>query len=244
MHLFRALYSKRAGKRRVRIFGKAAIEDLEWLVVFLPLWNGQTDAFKKREPLELRLAASDASGTVGLGAFWDGDYYAFTFEELEWRTEDIAVAELAAFLGALICWCRAWAGHRVVFHVDNQAVVSWLNKGRAAGEKAGPAAHHLMRTVTMILACYQISTEVRYITTTDNVLADALSRQDWSRFTQTRNAQGFPRRRVARGSWVSVRDQPSVEGLPVKAREEVERILAVTENENFSVASLKPFLPE
>ena len=70
---------------------------------------------------------------VPLRQFMKHKVYALPLPK-EWQTANIASLEMINILVALKVWHLQWAGHRVLIHCDNQAVVSVLNTGKSRND--------------------------------------------------------------------------------------------------------------
>jgi hypothetical protein len=149
---------------------KSFRSDLVWWRLFASRWNGVS--FLPPPPhLPGLLMASDASGSWGCGA-WHGTHWF----QLPWdsRSEALPIMakELLAVLLACAVWSPSWSHHRVTVLCDNQAVVACL-RSRSCHD------HHIMhmlRTLAFIEASLAFTIDPQYISTTDNHLADDLSR--------------------------------------------------------------------
>lgn len=71
---------------------------------------------------------TDVSSTIGYGAYWAGAWFCGTWlptlanKSIEWK-------ELYTIGVACTTWGDSWAGKRVLFHCDNQAVTSVWDSG-------------------------------------------------------------------------------------------------------------------
>lgn len=69
-------------------------------------------------------------------------------------------------------WGKMWSNSYVLLHTDNTQVVSMIASGRSKNAQA----MCLLRELFWICAIYKIDIRASYINTSDNVLADKLSR--------------------------------------------------------------------
>ena len=150
-------------------------QDLQWYQDFLPQFNGKTALVSSR-PLSPLLFSTDASSSSGYGAFLQGGYISLSF-----AAAAIHVHEIFALLIACRTWPDALSGLFLCCRIDNQVVVSAVNKGTAKGE-FGPLMMTYLRELFWLSATLDFRLTARYITSKDNILADALSRDDWPCF--------------------------------------------------------------
>ena len=150
--------------------------DLAWWQGFVEEWNGTSFLHTPRDLPSLHVA-SDASGHWGCGAWWGAAWL-----QMEWSattsTLPIAVKELLPILIGSAIWGQAWSYHRVVWHCDNQAVVSCL-RSRTSRH---PILMHLLRNLVYIEALSGFYIAAEYIDTHANHIADDLSRNRVSSF--------------------------------------------------------------
>lgn len=112
---------------------------------------------------------SDASGSRGCGA-WHGSHWF----QVQWdnasQSLTIAEKELIQIILGFAAWGRAWSGHRVTCHCDNQVVISCL-RSRSSKHKGSC----LIRCLLYVEAKFNMFIEPVYIDTKINHLADDLS---------------------------------------------------------------------
>ena len=172
----------RSSKRRL---SREAGKDLSWWHQVLRNTPERSIALQKREVVQ---AWSDAASTEGLGAFFlestqttpqpDAAFsIAFPKYIIEAK-EHINTLEMRAVEQVLLYWGRLWRGKLLVIHVDNQAVAYGLAKRTMRG-----APMRVLRRCLLLAAEYDLDLEARWVSTTENALADALSRADYYRIT-------------------------------------------------------------
>ncbi|XP_046337870.2 uncharacterized protein LOC124119423 [Haliotis rufescens] len=157
-------------------------EDLEVWLGFLGEFNGvsvfQNQKWADNTCLQL---FTDAASTVGFGAYYNGNW-ANGLWPREWvedgSTRDMTLLELFRIVLSVCLWGTAFANRKVLFFCDNQVVVSIINK---QSSKA-PRIMSLIRQLVLQGLKHNILFKARYITTHDNIIADALSRFQWERF--------------------------------------------------------------
>ena len=137
----------------------------------------------------------DASGSWGCGAYYDSHWF-----QLRWdrRSEGlpIMVKELLPVVLACTVWGQEWACSCVRCLCDNQAVVACL-RSRTSRDKH---CMHMLRTLAFVEARHMFSLRPQYISTTDNHLADDLSRDKFASFLAKVPMQ-TPGKRPSPPSW-------------------------------------------
>ena len=122
---------------------------------------------------------TDASGSVGFGAYFEGHWTLG-----QWPTEiqkakiDIMYKELFPIVLSLLLWGQGFANNKVVFHCDNQAVVSVINK-QSTPHKLSMG---LLRILVLFCLTNNIVFRAKHIPGKINDIADALSRLQLNRF--------------------------------------------------------------
>lgn len=143
---------------------------------------------------------SDAASTKGLGAYyWDernssGQHgsrnsrhnipniqpeSAFSISlprYLVRANEHINTKELRAVEQSLLYWGSRWRGKKIVMHIDNRAVVYGLQNLTMRG-----GSMDVLRRCLLLATNNDLEIEPRWIPTSENALADALSRFDYDR---------------------------------------------------------------
>lgn len=173
--------SKPHHKRRVSLEMKA---DIQMWLVFLDCFNGITSykIIDWSNDYEFELF-TDSAGNIelGCGAILQKQW-AFMRWPAQWEgTEvirDITFLELVPIAMAFSIWGTKLAGKRVILHTDNQALVSILNTQTSKSSRV----MHLLRKLVLQGLVYNIQFKATHIMGLDNTKADALSRQQWSRF--------------------------------------------------------------
>lgn len=151
--------------------------DLRWWLKYMEEWNGVF--LMPRLALPEISVESDASGSWGCGARWGAQWF-------QWQWGDqvpgwlIAPKELLPILFAVAVWGPHWVGRLVVCHCDNMAVVAVVNSGYSRD----PTLMHLLRCLFFMVAHFQLQIKAVHVAGVSNVAADALSRNELSRFLQ------------------------------------------------------------
>jgi hypothetical protein len=92
-------------------------------------------------------------------------------------TEHINTRELRAVEQCLLHWGHSWAGHSILFHVDNTVALHGINNRTTRGEPM-----RILRRLLLLAATFQVhDLQAVWISSEDNALADALSRWDRNR---------------------------------------------------------------
>jgi hypothetical protein len=160
-------------------------EDLRWWLAFLPQWSGISIIRPTREEVFIW---TDAAGRKGIGGYLlraiDEPLhllepkYAFSARiPRHYRDKHINAKEMMAALKALELWGpqpQLLEGKRLFLFIDNAAVVGGLTKHSIRGEAMAP-----LRKLLLLAAALDIELVPRWIPTSENTLADALSRHEW-----------------------------------------------------------------
>ena len=116
---------------------------------------------------------SDASGSWGCGAYSRSSWFM-----LKWAgsisESHITVKEMVPVVISAAIWGHTWQGKTVQIRCDNMAVVSIVNHGSSKNHEA----MHLARCLAFIAGKFDFHMEATHIKGADNLLADALSRDN------------------------------------------------------------------
>ena len=161
----------------LRLNGEARA-DLEWWFRFIFSWNGTAMMFAdSRVPPEVTIT-TDASGNWGCGAFSSTQWFMLPWVMGPIKDLHIMVKELAPIVVAAMVWGINWQGRTILARCDNAAVVGIVNSGSSKNLKA----MHFMRCLTFLAAKMHFRVRATHIRGVDNILADALSRDNLSLF--------------------------------------------------------------
>nr|XP_006821268.1 PREDICTED: uncharacterized protein LOC100371933 [Saccoglossus kowalevskii] len=155
--------------------------DVQWWCDFLPSWNGTASLLNPNwiPSPEFELF-TDASATLGYGAFYKGHWFANTWPTF--ITNDplysIAWKELLPILLSSLIWGHLWYGLRIRFHCDNISVVQIWKKGSSSC----PRIMQLVRLLFFTAASNNFHVMISHISGFNNDIADSLSRQQILRF--------------------------------------------------------------
>lgn len=167
----------------------ACREDIRMWLTFLNGWNGINLFYNVSQITseELNLY-TDASATIGYGGYFRGLWFSSSWSDelipslkTLMKEEDcvsIAFYELYPIVVASILWGEMWKKQRIIFLCDNSATVAILNKGRSKSPHIMP----LMRRLTLIAAKNNFIFSSIHVPGRTNLIADALSRLQISKF--------------------------------------------------------------
>jgi len=151
--------------------------------------------------LSVDAATDGIKGQGGIGGFFNGEYFGVPIAKLAQKgdaehkkaksrklyptptneqTMHINYLELFAIWWAIVKWGPSWAGYHIIIHTDNEAARFMLNKGTARA----PIFMPLLRDITKRMAKGGFRVQGVRVSTEANVLADPLSRGDWTKFYQ------------------------------------------------------------
>ena len=122
---------------------------------------------------------TDASN-IGFGGLCRGEWFAHLYkgQSESLATMSINWRELHAAIKAMASWAPDLAGEKIIFHIDNMAVCGILNKLYTAVEEL----MELVRHWCLLLERHSLLVAIVYISTTDNIEADHLSRDKIEKF--------------------------------------------------------------
>ena len=154
--------------------------DLQWWAMFMGRWNGMSMMSSLGRATPEIVLTSDASGTWGCGAFLSsGEWFQCEWRGA-WQDVHITAKELLPIVLACAMWAREWKGKVVKCLCDNAAVVAIVRSGRSKH----PLVMHLMRSLSLFTAGYNVGLLVEHFPGRENVAADALSRGNRDLFFQ------------------------------------------------------------
>lgn len=162
----------------VRI-NKAARMDIEWWVEYLPTWNGVGYFPESHWTSNLEMNLWSDSSDIGLGATFGTAWLLQDHRNnSDWRSRPIVWRELYAVVLAAATWTEYMRGKKVMYYCDNSAVVHILTSGVSKDTHL----MELVRELFHIAADAGFEWSAKYISTSDNGIADALSRLEMNRF--------------------------------------------------------------
>ena len=150
-----------------------ARSDLRWWHTFIESWNGVTILHTQSREHPDHEIWSDASGSWGAGALWQTEWFQVRWPQ-SLSYENIAAKELIPITMACAIWGAQWSGLTIKVHCDNKAVVDLINSGYTRETLLS----HLLRCLFFFVARFDFTLVASHIPGKDNVLADALSRDN------------------------------------------------------------------
>ena len=163
----------------IRITTNARL-DMQWWLDFLPSWSGKTLILDSHWTCSTTMQLfTDASGTIGWGAYWSGRWLQGRWSEAQLHM-DITWKELYVIVMAVHTWGSLWQRKKILFHCDNQAVVDIWESGSTRAKETMA----LVRLMYFSAARYNVNVCVIHIDGANNVIADCLSRFQQDRFKQ------------------------------------------------------------
>ncbi|XP_067317701.1 uncharacterized protein [Anolis sagrei] len=127
--------------------------------------------------------ASDASGSIGFGVYFDGHWCAQQWPD-KWHelgiTADMTFLEFFPILVAVTIWVQNFQNCTVHFWCDNLATVQVINNLTSRS----PRVMEVVRQFTLHCLQYNILFRAFHVMGIHNPLADALSRMQMERFRQ------------------------------------------------------------
>ena len=155
----------------------SARPDICWWSEFASSWNGTSLLFKFDKQHPQIVVTSDASGNWGCAAYMGMQWFQF-----QWPSHmepcHITTKELIPIVVAAAIWGHEWVGKSVRFRCDNDAVVAILNSGSSRDN----FVMHLIRCLSFITAKFNFVLSASHIQGVDNIVTDALSRNNTELF--------------------------------------------------------------
>ena len=171
-------------KRRLVRLGSEFRKDLYWWSKFLPRWNGLSLLPAARWPsLDNPTLQTDASQR-GAGAFFNGRWFSYPWQEEHTRAAFRAKAlsmpflELMAIVIALHTWADQLRGRCLVLQSDCLPVVQAVRKMYSSD----PHLASLIQSLAMVQCFHNFFIHITHIDTSNNIYADPLSRLDTKAF--------------------------------------------------------------
>ncbi len=160
---------------------KQARADIAWWLEFLPTWNGSARFIDPSAIAAHDLDLfTDASGTYGCGAYYQGSWFHYAWQPHQRLSDQVSIQwqELFAIVSAAMTWGHLWSSKRIRLFCDNMAIVhAWQNKSARH-----PRILSLLRRLLMTAAQHNFAVAFTHLPGKENVLADALSRRQFTRF--------------------------------------------------------------
>ena len=126
---------------------------------------------------------TDAAGGPrgGFGIYFAGNW-AHSCWPLSWIQSDIirdlTFLEIFPVYVAIRIWFPHLSNKRILFHVDNSAVVQVLNTATSKSARV----MHIVRKLVLLNLQHNITIKAQYIPSKSNSIADSISRSQWRKF--------------------------------------------------------------
>ena len=148
----------------------SAREDITWWLNFLPLWNRKSmiPEFEWTLSADLRLF-TDVSTTLGFSAVYGTHWFSGTWLK---RFQDdgysIQWKELFAIYATCSVRCKEWAGKKILFFTDNEAITFvWQNQSSKCKNLI-----KLVCKIFFVAATYDFTISLKHICGHESILAD------------------------------------------------------------------------
>ncbi|XP_052695666.1 uncharacterized protein LOC128174070 [Crassostrea angulata] len=161
-------------------------DDLHMWAIFLEKFNG-ISYFPSREwissdVLEL-FTDSTGNAELGCGAYFQGRWAFFEWAP-KWHSSDIirdmTFLELVPLVLAIRLWGQDLECKKDLFFIDNSALVSIVNKQTSKSKRV----MKLVRELVLMLMQYNCIFKAKHIESSNNCIADSISRNQWGKFRQ------------------------------------------------------------
>ena len=122
---------KGAHNRPANSFIRLSLEahsDILWWRTFIYSWNGLSMMHSYRRENPDTILTSDASGSWGCGAYYDGQWLQYQWSHLM-VGYDITAKELLPIVFGAVIWGKAWENKSILCRCDNEEVVHIINTG-------------------------------------------------------------------------------------------------------------------
>lgn len=168
----------------VKVSSEVKDDAMVWLR-FLELFNGEVfipeDCWYSSDTLKL-YTDSSGNASLGCGAFFDNCHWAQFRWPHSWKNtallKNMSFLELVPVILALFIWAPNLKNKKVVFYMDNQSLVSIVNK-RTSKDKF---IMKLIRPLVYLTMYNNIQFKCRFLEGYRNEIADSISRFQEKRF--------------------------------------------------------------
>ena len=165
---------------------KAMKKDLSVWLKFLENYNGISlmidQYWTSNEAIELFTDSSGGSER-GFGIYFKGKWAQSCWPS-DWEKmgilQDITFLELFPVVVAMHLWGHQLQNKKLMFNIDNKAVVTIVNKKSSKS----PRVMNLVRKLVLITLKYNILLKAQHISGSLNKIADSLSRCNWQLFRE------------------------------------------------------------
>ena len=204
---FKRVWENQYKKKGVRRMSKDIQEDWARFVELAKEWNGTSSIYQKRlPPVNPRgydnhhiAPAADASGSIGWGIVSEYGYAKANWTKKE-RELEIHLKEGLALYMLIALTGSKLKRHELnrTFRSDNDSLVKSLKRGRAKNRKLNIVVQLIIEELLrhdMVLRCWRTrrktEANIEHIGTKENILADALSRDDMETYETITNKLPF-----------------------------------------------------
>jgi hypothetical protein len=164
-------------------------KDIAWWKKFIPTWPGHSVLYDiEWSEAPLIQFFTDACDEYGYGAYFQGQWFnaPWTAAETEYSlirkgekgSRSMPFLELLGLVYAVATFGHLWAGRKITFRSDCLPVVQTIERGSTPKRKL----MQLLRHLHALAARYAFDFRCVHIAGLNNVVADALSRNDLQRF--------------------------------------------------------------
>lgn len=126
---------------------------------------------------------STGNAELGYGAYFQGRWTFFEWPP-KWHSSDIirdmTFLELVLMVLAFRLWGQDLECKKVLFFIDNIALVSIVNKQTSKSKRV----MKLVRELVFMLMQYDCIFKAKHIESSNNWIADSISRKQWGKFRQ------------------------------------------------------------
>ena len=114
----------------------------------------------------------NASGKIGFGGIWEKDWF-YGFWPVDFLKEDpsIEYLELFAVTASVLMWGENYCNKQICLFCDNQSVVHMINASSSSCKRC----MSIIRRITLASLKWNVRIFAKYVKTSENSLADALS---------------------------------------------------------------------
>ena len=157
-------------RRYLYTIPREARKDIAWWGRFIQEYNGVSLLWLIKKPSTDMVVQTDAC-LRGYGGICGQEYFRGRFPRQD-QNRNIATLEIWAVMVALKIWAHKLQGKYFWIHVDNEAVATVLNTGRARDLEL----QDTLREIALIAARHQFVIKARHIAGIENRIPDWLSR--------------------------------------------------------------------
>ena len=155
-------------------------KDIIWWKTFLPKWNGEAIMYNAHLTLATELNLFTDASASGYGIYYRPRWIAGKWPKyiLRNRKYNINVLELLSIYLAVETFANEWQGQRLIFNTDNANITHAWHKLSSPS----PNLMCLISHILMTAAINNFSISFQFIPGYTNSIADALSREQYTRF--------------------------------------------------------------